>query len=415
MPTDPALPAAARPARSGGGRHRGLDRDRRRPPGRDRGARRRALGRRPAARRPRRCTGRLGSPPLRDRVDWQRVHVWWGDDRFVPADHPASNVQPLEQILLATGGDEGLVGTLNADAGGARPGRGHRRRPPPPDPGVRGDRPRDGHRGRGGCLRRRAGDAACPGGADGLPVFDVLVLGVGGDGHLLSVFPGSAVWDRPELVVGVPAPTHIEPHIAAGHDPPAADRCRARGDRGDDGRLEGRVARQGMGRRGRARDPGRGSPASRPPPGSSTRRPPRSCRGTEPAAARRGQADRSASVGGTFAARSAGYSPAIAPTNAVAPMATPIASGDTTTGHAWRRRVGAADREPHGDAERAAERREQQRLPEELPRDRAAGRPERAAEADLRAALEDGDEHHVRDPQRPDARARPARARGTAR
>ena len=48
-----------------------------------------------------------------------------------------------------------------------------------------------------------------------------------------------------------------------------------------------------------------------------------------------GQADRSASVGGTFAARSAGYSPATAPTNAVAPMATPIASGDTTTGHAW--------------------------------------------------------------------------------
>jgi 6-phosphogluconolactonase len=53
-----------------------------------------------------------------------------------------------------------------------------------------------------------------PRGDDGLPVFDVIVLGVGGDGHILSVFPDSAVWDRPEQVVGVPAPTHIEPHIA---------------------------------------------------------------------------------------------------------------------------------------------------------------------------------------------------------
>ena len=38
----------------------------------------------------------LGRPPLRERVDWSRVHVWWGDDRFVPSDHPLSNALPLE-------------------------------------------------------------------------------------------------------------------------------------------------------------------------------------------------------------------------------------------------------------------------------------------------------------------------------
>ena len=36
----------------------------------------------------------LGSPPLRGALDWSRVHVWWGDDRFVPTDHPLSNVLP---------------------------------------------------------------------------------------------------------------------------------------------------------------------------------------------------------------------------------------------------------------------------------------------------------------------------------
>lgn len=37
---------------------------------------------------------------LRERVPWARVHVWWGDDRFVPRDHPLSNVKPLDDILL---------------------------------------------------------------------------------------------------------------------------------------------------------------------------------------------------------------------------------------------------------------------------------------------------------------------------
>jgi 6-phosphogluconolactonase len=49
--------------------------------------------------------------------------------------------------------------------------------------------------------------------ADGWPVFDLLLVGIGGDGHVLSVFPGSAAFDSSELALAIPAPTHIEPHI----------------------------------------------------------------------------------------------------------------------------------------------------------------------------------------------------------
>jgi 6-phosphogluconolactonase len=137
----------------------------------------------------------MRSRDRRDRIDWDAVHVWWGDDRFVPRDHPLSNVKALDEILL----DE----TLGIHI--------------PPE---------HLHPFRCGEVIGRGGDAAgCaaaledelrtvgPEMAGAWPAFDLVFLGMGGDGHLLSVFPGSAAFDSVEWTLATPAPTHIEPHV----------------------------------------------------------------------------------------------------------------------------------------------------------------------------------------------------------
>jgi 6-phosphogluconolactonase len=156
---------------------------------------------------------RLATSPLRDAVPWGQVQVWWGDDRFVPADHPESNVLPLEQVLLASGGDETGSSASSADVGEAGAGvriPGANLHPIPMSAAI----------GRGGGAAwaaaayetelRAFGPAP---GTGGVPAFDLMVVGVGADGHLLSVFPGSTAWDATGLCLAIPAPTHIEPHL----------------------------------------------------------------------------------------------------------------------------------------------------------------------------------------------------------
>ena len=148
---------------------------------------------------------RLSAAPHVDEIPWNRVHVWWGDDRYVPRDHPASNVKAFDDIMLAASADEeGTAGTR-----GIRPIPLDNVHPFPMGEAIGEDR--------GAAwaastladeLRRAPLDRV-----DGWPVFDLVIVGVGPDGHLLSVFPGSSAIDSAELALAIPAPTHIEPHV----------------------------------------------------------------------------------------------------------------------------------------------------------------------------------------------------------
>lgn len=139
----------------------------------------------------------LRVPPLREIVPWANVHVWWGDDRFVARDDPLSNVRPFDHELLPRRWNVPLP-----------PANVH---PMPMDgaiaDGAGTDRVADAYAAE---LR----DAGFPIGANGFPALDVVLLGIGGDGHLLSVFPGSPLLASTAWVSPVEAPTHIEPHVA---------------------------------------------------------------------------------------------------------------------------------------------------------------------------------------------------------
>jgi 6-phosphogluconolactonase len=50
---------------------------------------------------PRALHERLARPPLSDTVDWAHVHVFWGDERFVPPDDAESNYRMARETLLA--------------------------------------------------------------------------------------------------------------------------------------------------------------------------------------------------------------------------------------------------------------------------------------------------------------------------
>ncbi len=159
----------------------------------------------------------LATAPLRDEVPWHAVHVWWGDDRYVPRDHPMSNVMPLDQVLLSAAARAGLSGT-GADAVevelGIEPGA------PLPAENVHAPNMARGiATSVGPELVAREYDEQLRAvglevGDTGFGVFDVILIGIGPDGHLFSVFPGSPLFESAAWVSAVPAPTHVEPHVA---------------------------------------------------------------------------------------------------------------------------------------------------------------------------------------------------------
>lgn len=108
----------------------------------------------------------LGDSPGRDAIDWRRLNVWWGDERFLPAGDPQRNETQAREALL--------------DAVQLDPSRVH------PMPASDGPDGADVDAAAARYARELA--AAAPSGRD-LPEFDVLMLGVGPDAHIASLFP----------------------------------------------------------------------------------------------------------------------------------------------------------------------------------------------------------------------------------
>lgn len=155
------------------------------------------------------------SDPLRHAIDWRLVHFWWGDDRFVPRDHPLSNVQAADAILFATSQYAGQSGNL-LEGNDVQVGDEAGLVVPVENIHVFGCQTAIAHgRGAGWCAEQYANEMRAAGLRQerGFPVFDVILLGLGPDGHLMSVFPGSAAFDATDWALAIPAPTHVEPHV----------------------------------------------------------------------------------------------------------------------------------------------------------------------------------------------------------
>lgn len=124
---------------------------------------------------PRALFQQLSDPIKACQLDWQKVHLFWGDERCLPPEHPESNYGMTRQALL-----ENI--------------------PIPPGNIVRVC----GELGAAGAAAAYQGSLQDFFGIESLPRFDLILLGLGEDGHTASLFPGTpALEEGQRWVVGV--------------------------------------------------------------------------------------------------------------------------------------------------------------------------------------------------------------------
>jgi 6-phosphogluconolactonase len=105
----------------------------------------------------------LGSEPYQKTIKWTQVHVFWSDERAVPRDHPDSNFKLAFDTFLS--------------------------RVPIPEANLHRIRGEDGPE---KAAREYENDLRNFFGLQRTPVFDLIILGIGEDGHTASLFPGSS-------------------------------------------------------------------------------------------------------------------------------------------------------------------------------------------------------------------------------
>lgn len=138
---------------------------------------------------PKRLYARLATAAYRDRVAWSRTHWFWGDERMVPPTSGDSNARMAREALL----DQVPVPAANLH--------------PIPTDGTP-----EACAAAYEATLRAFHDQAAPG-ADRHPLFDVVLLGLGADGHTASLFPGQAgLQERERWVVAVPQAAQ-PPHV----------------------------------------------------------------------------------------------------------------------------------------------------------------------------------------------------------
>ncbi|MBU0756406.1 MAG: 6-phosphogluconolactonase [Planctomycetes bacterium] len=113
---------------------------------------------------------------ISERVFWERVHFFWGDERCVPPDHPDSNFGMTRKVLLSR---------VPLPAKNIHP--------------IRGELPPEQEAGR----YENEIHACLPHDSDGMPRFDWILLGMGADGHTASLFPKAGLLDETGRLCGV--------------------------------------------------------------------------------------------------------------------------------------------------------------------------------------------------------------------
>ena len=120
----------------------------------------------------------LASPPYHNQLDWGKVHLFWGDERHVPPDHQESNFRMAQQTML---------GRLPVPAAQIHRMKGER-----PDAQEAADEYES--------LLQSHFKLAPP----QVPQLDLVLLGLGPDGHTASLFPGTTAVHEHERWVAAP-------------------------------------------------------------------------------------------------------------------------------------------------------------------------------------------------------------------
>jgi 6-phosphogluconolactonase len=129
-----------------------------------------------------------------DRIDWEKVHVFWGDERCVPPEDPRSNFLLANHTLL--------------DHVPIPPGNIHRIRGElsPPAAASANSTELASFFGADRPARAKGEERATTS-------FDVALLGMGTDGHTASLFPKSAGLTSKEWSIDVAAPPDVSPRL----------------------------------------------------------------------------------------------------------------------------------------------------------------------------------------------------------